>query len=278
MDNYILRGNVDQLDEAQVICLGESHGNKSHCRINANIINYFNLNRSILLTEKAKELESEDLSFQSEFEKACTEELIDIPIKIDGWDIQFDKQQMKDIEGFMRAGIIHKKPRPIHFINGSKLIKLKEDIENSQLSNCERTSSVFSFLCTMCCTGLFVKSCNPCISKYYEIKTHKGLQKIVDNVPVRNQSMCNSIQKASEIYERVFVVAGSGHFEVVRKGEGREGINYKPSNDAVKKTIKFLKTKKYVILIPKSDEDFSSSNDESKEEMKVPARENEDLL
>lgn len=52
-----------------------------------------------------------------------------------------------------------------------------------------------------------------------------------------------------ETHKKVYIIGGHKHFDYVE--HGKEGIDFAPSNAAVKKTREFLATKKYAILFPK---------------------------
>ncbi len=254
--NYrVYISNVDQLDEAQIICLGESHGNETHRKINAQIVDMLYENESILLVEKSSQEINEESSL------LCEDELINDqakyvkkPIKIQGWDVEYNENSIKELKEFVTASMIYEKPRASYFLSPFRINRISNDLENNQLSTCSRITSLFSFCCILCCTSLFVKCCTPCIKKYYKKKGYQGFQKIINEVPIRNQKMCETIQNVSETNKKIFIMAGSNHFDFV--GQGLEGIDYGPSNNAVEQTVDFLAAKKFAILIP-NENDFN---------------------
>lgn len=248
-DNHrVWISNVDNLDEAQIICMGETHGNEIHRKINAEIIDSLFVVNSILLVEKASSEPQDVSSLLSANEQA---KYVKKPIKIQGWDIEEDDNRTKELTYFVESQMIYEKPQVVHFVNPSKMIALGDNLENNQLSTSSKVMGLFAFFCTTFCIALFIKSCTPCIKKYYERQVRQGVQKIIHDVPVRNQKMCESIEDALKIYEKIFVIGGGNHFDFVEDGEGVEGLDYTPSNKAVENTIKFLATKKFAILIPK---------------------------
>lgn len=242
--------NVDQLDEAQIICLGEMHDVEMHRMINAQIIDMLYEQESILLVEKSTQEINENLSLSDKEEDAISQaKYVRQPIQVDGWDIEDDEIRIKELGKYVRACMIYEEPKVIHFLSYSKTTRLYEDLENNRLSTCSRIAKIVSFGCRLSCTALFVKTCKPCIKKYYKAKARQGLQKIINGCLLRNQRMCEVIQDVSENYKKVFVMAGQAHFEMIEKET--KGIDYGPSNKAVKLTMDFLSTKKFAILIPK---------------------------
>ncbi len=253
-ENYrVVISNVDQLDEAQIICLGESHNNEIHKEINAQIVDTLYEDESILLVEETSQENNEQSKILYENEILPEQaKYVKKAIKIQGWDIEFDENRRKELHEFVKASTIYKKPKVSDFLTLSKITKVDKDLENNELSNCCQITKIFSFFCTWCCTAIFIKSCTPCIKKYYKNKAYQGLQEIINEVPIRNQKMCETIQHVLETHKKVFIIAGNKHFDFVEEGEGIKELDFGPSNKAIGQTIDFLATKKFVILIPKS--------------------------
>lgn len=252
--NYrVYISNVDQLDEAQIICLGERHGSETHKKINAQIVDMLYENESILLVEKSSQEINEESNLLHEDELINEQaKYVKTPIKIQGWDIEDNENRITELKEFVTASMIYEKPRASYFLSSSRISRISNDLENNQLSTCSRITSLFSFCCILCCTSLFVKCCTPCIKKYYKKKGYQGFQKIINEVPLRNQKMCETIQNVLETNKKIFVMGGNKHFDFVE--QGLEGIDYGPSNNAVEQTIGFLETKKFAILIPNEDD------------------------
>ena len=252
-DNYIVFiSNVNHLDESQIICLGETHDNEMHRKINAQIIDMLYIDESILLVEKTSQETNEKSNLL--YEDDLTNEqakYVKKPIKIQDWDIKEDENRKKEIEEFVIASMIYEKPEVTHFLSLSKMNKLVNDLDNNQLSTCSRITKIFSFCFTVCCTYFFIKSCTPFIKKYYKNKAYQCLQQMINDVPIRNQKMCESIKNVLETHKKVFVIGGSNHFDFMEQEV--EGIDCRQANKAIEQTIDFLATTKFAILIPKSE-------------------------
>ncbi len=76
---------------------------------------------------------------------------------------------------------------------------------------------------------------------------------MVNEVPQRNRNMCESIENALKTHDRVFVMAGSHHFECPEEYEREKGIDYRPAEEAIRETTFFLETTKVAILLPKEN-------------------------
>lgn len=251
-DNYVLISNVSNLSEAQIICLGENHFNQTDKQINAQVIDQFYEKNSILLVEEATRKADESLGDLNAFHEEMRQKYqIEKSIDIDGWDIEFDNEQFQELKRAYMSKNIFENPKPTHFINSSKVPGFNDDLKDDQLIDREQNKSLLSSFCTSCCTALFIKSCRPCIKKHYKKETIKALQKIINRVPARNQNMRDTIQHTSHIYRKVFVIAGCNHFTTVDKKI--DGVDYTAEKNSLRQTIEFLKTKKFAILIPRSE-------------------------
>ncbi|MBX7066336.1 MAG: hypothetical protein K1X28_03815 [Parachlamydiales bacterium] len=75
------------------------------------------------------------------------------------------------------------------------------------------------------------------------------LQKIVDNLPERNESMCKTVEENSCPGRRIYVISGQGHLKPPTSLV-KDGINLEGQKRAFDETLEYLKTKKYAILVP----------------------------
>lgn len=252
-DNYeIYISNVDHLDEAEVVCFGDNHGRDEHKRINGQIVDMLYVDESILLIEKTKPRKNGGSSLPIDHDSNKQAKYVTKPIPIQGWDIELDENRLKVLNEFITANMICKQPKVVHFLSLSTLSQWRDDLENNQLSTFSRITTLLSIGCITSCLSLFILSCTPCIKKYYQIKALRSTQKIIDEIPIRNQSMCETIQDISGAYKKIFVMGGNLHLYYADK-EVR-GIDQGPYIEGVNKTIDFLSGKKFAILIPKTQD------------------------
>jgi hypothetical protein len=190
----VISQNVKNLDEAEVLCLGETHGTYRHMSNNAKLIDALSDEKDLILVEH-----DEKLSFRSDQAK-----YVKRPIPIKGWD-KIDQVGLNEIS------------RKLRIDDMSSLISMiffgrlpREKLEDMQWAN----------------------------------------QKIIDELPERNQHMCQTIEKNRAKERRTYTIAGSGHLSSP-EGKMYDGLNKKPQEVAFQETLAYLKTKKHAILVPK---------------------------
>ncbi len=260
-DNYeVVISNVKHLDQAQVICLGEKHFADIHRRINAQIVDQLYFDKTVLLVEKSSQTTNENsviLNFGKEFDVQA--KYVTQSIAIQGWDTEENASSLRELRDFIRNDAISIKPEVAYFISQKK--ELPGDAKNRPLTKSEKIKKFFSCCSKVCCVGLFIKSCTPCIKKYYKKQSLKGLQKTMNEMPVRNQRMCDTIEEAFKTNERVFVMAGDTHFLRVEQGEGAPGIDYTLLNASIDQTYRFLEKRTFAILIPRPEHELALPSD-----------------
>ncbi len=254
--NYqVIYTNVECLDQAEVICLGEDHLADIHRRINAHVVDQLYSPESILLVEKPSLTTNENAMILNSHEQGNAQEKhVRSPIETRGWDIEETAENTKEAALYKKNLEIYKSPKKEHFIGDQNA--LRSDAGNSSATKCGKIKNFFSCLSKICCAGLFIKTCTPCIRINYKKKALKIAQKQFNKFPARNQRMCESIDEALKINDRVFVMAGSAHLVPIKSEWKVKGIDYTLANQAVQQTHTYLKTKKFAILIPRPASDL----------------------
>jgi hypothetical protein len=191
----VISKNIEHLDEAEVICLGETHGTYRHMSNNGKLIDILSEPDSDLVLVEHDENLPTFRSDQAKYVKR--------PLPIKGWD-KLDEETLQEIS--------------------SKL-----DLDPMSL-----ISMIFF--------GRLP------IQKLEEIQWAN--QKIIDDLPARNQHMCQTIEENRGKGRRIYVIAGSGHLSLP-KGKMYRGLDVKPQEEAFQETLTYLKTTKHAILIPK---------------------------
>lgn len=190
----VVSQNVKHLDEAEVICFGETHGTYRHMSNNAKVIDALSEPDSDLILVE----HDEHLKFRSDQAKYVKK-----PLPVKGWD-KLDEATINEISSKLKLD-------PMSIISMIFFGRLPEEkVEEMQWAN----------------------------------------QKIIDDLPERNQHMCKTIEENGVKDRRIYVIAGSGHLSSP-KGKMYEGLNKDPQEVAFRETLAYLKGKKYAILIPK---------------------------
>lgn len=184
--------NVNDVCEAEVICLGEIHGTLSHMLRNGQLIDALATKDDLLLVER-----DDNIGGQSDQDK-----FVQSPIQIKGWD------------------------------------KRDPDLEY------ELTSSLGARATNAIGRLLFGDE-----SRNGAEDTRELFQKVIDNLPDRNQHMCKVIANHLKPGRRIFVIAGKGHFLLPDENK-KEDLNLEGQRIAVEETLDYLQTKKYAILVP----------------------------
>ncbi len=192
---HVISSNVEHINDAEVICLGETHGTFSHMYRNAQLIDAISEKQDLLLVEH-----DDNLSFRSDQAKYLRKQL---PLK--GWD-KLDADTIEELSLAMQMD-------PIDLIG---LIFFGEfPIDREEQINWAN-------------------------------------QKIIDDLPGRNSHMCKTIEENRKPGRRIYVIGGKGHF-TPPQNLSENGLDFTPQNEAYKQTLSYLKTKKYAVMIPKTE-------------------------
>lgn len=229
----VITANVDNIQDAEVICLGENHFLPNHQLMNARIIDA--LKGEIIALVEAENGDDVSEHFETKYVKK----------KIDskGWDIH----SPKSIEGRDTMHAYKEAPQiPLLallvgcFCLGSLMITL-----NSMSKIMLLKSSILSLV-----IGFLI---NHLIKITYNAKHENGFQKIVDEVPRRNRNMCKTIQENSQPGRKVVVIGGLSHFvpsSFLKSQCSDFAKNFTPYDTAFDETIEFLQKRKFAILVP----------------------------
>lgn len=218
--NYTVRSNVEKIEDAQLIFLGETHYNNEHRRNNAKIIDSLYKPGEIVFVEAEENISTE--SYKSQFNSQI--KFVTSPIIIKGWDIDFN---LKDI--FYEGVEIIKnnaKLMPLPFI----LPMIVHQVAGEAF-HLDKLALIAGLSIT-----LFV-----CIAE----SSKKSLEKL----PLRNRHMFMILDKHSPLPgNRKYVIGGSFHFSEVDEIQKKNGLL---NDQAMKEFTEYLKDKKFAILIPK---------------------------
>lgn len=199
VDQHFVRisGNVEHLDEAEIIGLGETHIVDAHRVRNAKVIDDLAAPNDLILVEhdERREFRSDQAQF------------VQSGLQIYGWDDRSGESD--DAAGRMNtAATAGALALPLIFVFPPLGIGL--------------AASSFGYFCSQ----------------------GKRDGKIIDQeLPMRNENMCRTIDKCRENGRKIYVIAGSAHFEPSETSQEQQKM--------YELTINYLKDKKHVLLVPK---------------------------
>jgi len=226
---YSVITNVESVDEAQIICLGETHSSGYHRKINGAVIDSLYRPGDIVLVEG---------EVSSEGGKKHSAQISEVknPVEIRSWDIVKSESDRKFHEAmsseitfrfFMNIGVI------LASFIGSKILKA--------------TYGTDYYL------GAVGRGVLPTVS--IASLGIKMLRRTYDKLPIRNRNMCETIEEESGLGKnrRIFVIAGITHFQECHPFWKTIGFS---NEGTIHETMKYLEGKKFAILIPRGI-DFS---------------------
>jgi hypothetical protein len=221
-ENYrSVEKNVDHLDEAEVILLGETHTRQDHRKINAKLIDALSEPSDCLFVEDGESSPHPEQSKQIQY--------IRKRLTTRGWDLD-------ELKG-LNVLIFAKMSRVFSLL--FSLVALPATLATGSLP-----SAVIPWA-----------SANGILSITFFILGMKELKEINDQIIDRNRNLCKVIEKSIGADRRLFVIAGSGHFTPMSKINASVRIlnlfYEDKSLKAYQETIDYLKNKKFAILIPK---------------------------
>lgn len=219
---YNLNSNVSNLNDARIICLGETHFNRNHQQNNGRIIASLYGPKDVVLVEAEENVEPN--VYQSRIDHQT--QYVNKPIQIRGWDI---------IRPYADWKTAASEAKPL--IEKSVKLLLGSFIASSILK------SAFG-------VNLYLDLIIPIVGIAGMFISHLGkvAKENMKNLPLRNRNMFKVIDSALKEKEKVFVIAGSLHFEKCDATLRRAGLN---NDDCIDETMRFFKDKKYAILTPK---------------------------
>lgn len=249
--NYtICDANVSHIEDAEVICLGEIHGNQDHKTWNTQLID--------ALCDEDQDLVLKEYDERHSPKSLRNFQLTDLKhknLKIKGW----DRYEHSDI---IESEVV--------WINYNKARRALQELKTA------KNQEIFfhvSSACTALAYLLDIISLSPgiplliamqCWSVFSRLRAEKQFdearknsiateeEKIIAKIPERNRHMCQVIQKELSSARKVFVIGGKTHFQEMRPpfvGEDKDEWR-KKYVDHVQETLAFLKQKKFAILIP----------------------------
>lgn len=214
----IVFSTVSNIQDAQVICFGEVHGTVSHKIDSRSLMDVLRCNNDILLLET--DHKDRDQMPTDWIETGC-------------WD--------KDHLSSRDADVLRKEFRYINLANDPCAL----DLMSLDDLNPDRPCAL---CCRLLCWGCLVTCCRPCVKCWAFPKAQRQAQAIIDGCIKRDESLRDSIEKASEYYSRVFLVAGQGHLQ---PSPYSKILDYQAVNASVQKTWDYLATKRAMVLVPK---------------------------
>ncbi|MBX7066329.1 MAG: hypothetical protein K1X28_03780 [Parachlamydiales bacterium] len=216
----IIATNVARLEDAQVICLGETHIKSDHRKHNGALIDMLSKKNDLVLVEShlPEPYDDEQVMY------------VQTPLEVEGWD--FRPETTDDGVNKLFSGI--------------------------GLEICAEAALILGII------GLFFWA--PLIS-YILIPiglvlmiaalmlATKGVQQIINDIPLRNQSLCKTIDEKASVERRVFAIAGSNHLRPVKDSKfnfiQKAICDFRPQDQAYEETLASLQKHKFAILVPK---------------------------
>jgi len=230
---YKVISNVDQFEQAQIICLGETHFSTADQTKNANIIDaYYTEGRDLVLTETYADVTTEMYRKQIE----CQTKFVTKNIDIKGWDIKLMDDNKAFIEKYKQL-----MPKAIKIMFASMAIP---PILKLTLGIDYYLDYILPAIGILTVAGSILAACGELISS--------------ESVTLRNRNMVEVMKTNFEEDKKLFVTGGHLHFEKVDDYVSRGGMaaqivknSGKFNNEAsIDETMAFLITKRYAILIP----------------------------
>lgn len=220
--------NVDILEDAEVICFGETHTIEDHRKHSAMIIDELSQPNDVLLLEEPAPNQPEQYSkyLKKQIETQC-------------WDAPVSEKDKEELLAYSLAE---------EFVQRPSCPTCIEVPENTKIpSCCLITCALSAVLCDCICSKIF----SSCIRKYYKRKYLQGFQKIIKDCPLRNEFMRKNIERVVSQGKRAFLNSGSAHLRPIDPKRRVKGIDYTAVDQAVEDTLNYLRTKKFIVLIPK---------------------------
>lgn len=220
-------GTVNRLEKADIIVLGELHNQDIHRTHNGRIINQLAKEGDRLLLEYDQR-EYNHYSNDRSFRKGCFLPAKYVKTKIPriGWDDRLHRwsdRSRKEMDRLVPQLKAVKK----------EIIKAKES----------------RFTSERCLKDLQTKL------KCLQTRFSRANYTIYRELPLRNRKMCEVINRNLKNNRRVFVIAGRGHLSPTSDGRSGE----KHQKRMYMQTIESLKDKKFIFLVPVSNQKFKKS-------------------
>lgn len=239
----IVAKNVEHLDEAQVIGLGEVHRKEEHQKNNGELIDALSEPKDEILVETSiysapasAVLKKPPKDF-NESEKVLAQLLdpkfsnqikyVEKPLATSGWDLPLSQQNL--------------------CLNLTITPVIKIAISTCVLSG--MAAIPFLFVKPITGIALGALSALSIIGTSLLSDRQEGID-LFSDMPARNRMLCQQTEEKLKPDRRVFVIAGAAHWtpSILKK---KICVDYTPVVTACQETLEYFKTKKFAILIPK---------------------------
>jgi uncharacterized iron-regulated protein len=235
--------NITNLEEAEVICLGETHDKETDERKNAWLIDLLYKPGDVILVE-GLDKDEEKVSYREVSYLASQARFVKKTVKIKGWDSQEAHNKIDDVKGkayeiFALLKAMYQSKQ----YNLPTITKILEKLEES-----EEKQKIYELL--EICQGNEQRVRFAIYAMVANVNLYCGkliATKVRETFVKRNECMKQAIQMQLNGKNKVFVIAGKRHFSPNKKTEGHERIEQEKELESLRM---FLKEKKFVIFNP----------------------------
>lgn len=233
----VIASNVNRLEEAEVVCLGENHTSQQNRMDNGKIIDELSNQDDLVLTEF-----DENLSQELEAEWGKNHEKPDL-FKLFAEDKKLSKTEC--CGKFFTRMFLSK-------------FKTKEELKKDQID--ARTQQAQFVTKPLAIKGWDKrgKSWWDMASSLFTALHLTNPEQLMKTLPSRNQNLCKTIDENKKEHRKIFVLAGSAHLTpssvygyIQRLIRWWIGFTPWHQDKAYSETLESLKAKRFVILVPR---------------------------
>lgn len=218
----IIAANVEHLDQADVICLGETHTEDSHRKNNGALIDMLSQKGDTVLVETEERRPMWD--DQTQYVKN--------QVELDGWDRR---------DPSTNTGVA----------------KLFTSVALDIISDIFLILGIIALFLFSPMAAYVLLPMGFVLGIAGMVLAKQGVQAVFDDIPERNRSLCERIDEAALSRKRVFAIAGSAHLSPVSASNynffEKALIDFKPQDEAFQETLASLQKHKFAILVPKEN-------------------------
>lgn len=246
--------NVSDLRDANIICLGERHLNDQHGRNNAEVIDALCDENDLILAEE----EEDGYGWESQAKHVK----FSLPVK--GWD-KLDEKTLKGLH------TMYTKLVPLEFFQG---LAINIGIFFEEVARWKFAIKIpYLAYIPISCIGLYgcyklskgVRKISALVRIFEDTKdsslkrleylmdfmqTEESSQLLMKGLPVRNTHMAQKIEENLPLNRRIYVIAGSAHFQPSGCDNCSNKIHIY-QNEGYKIILDCLRKQKFAILVPK---------------------------